>query len=124
MEELVNQIGGLAGIASFIGFIAFYFLNRQKLKADIRVSNADADVKSLEFLTGITNELRRENDELRQRIKDVEFEIHQIKSKNGFLDRQVQCFKEAIKCRLICKEKDCPIEAKFKELGGNYDTVG
>lgn len=118
MVEAMSWIGGLTGMVSFVGFIAFYLLNRQKLKADIRVTDADADIKSLSFLTAVVETLKKENEELRSRVKALEDEIHKMKSENGYLYKQIQIFKEALKCRVSCRKKVCPIDEKFNELGG------
>lgn len=114
----MNWIGGLTGIVSFVGFIAFYFLNRQKLKADIRASEADTDIKSLSFLRTVVETLKKENEALSERVKALEDEINKMKLENGFLNKMGMIFKDALKCRLSCRKKSCPIEDKFKELGG------
>jgi len=118
MVEIISWIGGLTGLVSFIGFIAFYSLDRKEKRARIRVQEADGDIKSLSFLTALVETLKKENEELKRRIKAVEDELAKMKEENGSIWAKLKIYILALKCRPECNKKKCPIEDKFKELGG------
>ena len=87
-------------------------------RPDARLKKTQSDLNEQNLLRGIIDELKSEIDGHGRRIATLEGIISEMKQEKTSLLLKIEIFIESFKCRILCNRRSCPIEDKFKELGG------
>lgn len=106
---------GISGLTiSILGF-----------RPDVRLKKSQSDLNEQKILRGIIEELRKDADNNKEqliehgkKIAKLEETIAEMRTENGGLLKRIAVLVEAFRCRVLCTKKSCPVEDKFKELGG------
>ena len=106
---------GVSGLA--ISILSF--------RPDVRLKKTQSDLNEQNILKGIIDELRKDADNNKEQLMEhgkkiakLEETIAEMRTENGGLLKRIAVLVEAFRCRVLCTKKSCPVEDKFKELGG------
>ena len=106
---------GVSGLA--ISILSF--------RPDARLKKSQSDLNEQNILKGIIEELKDDGAKAKAqliehgaKIAKLEETIAEMRNENGGLLKRIAIMVEAFRCRVSCKRKSCPVEDKFKQLGG------